>query len=476
MAAALAACEGGFDAEQVAGAVVRIEHVAEATILFQSPGAAPHSETVLISLGQGTGFVIDDFGHVATAEHVVAFCMDPADPEVCPAQPGMSRPFMTEEGQGIIVLDRYLGMIVPDGSWERDAWRPTRVLWRNADLDLAVIEVKDLRRQPVVLSAVDPGRTPDRNEQVYAYGFPGVGDPFRGEQIPRLEDGDLEPSLTSGNVSKVDRSARAVATHGRPIIQHTATLSAGNSGGPLFNDCNEVIGVNTFIKAAVFQPGAAYFSPHISALISALSKEEALRDARARIHREVCVPAAGRLTEIYIIVAAAVAVAVASLLIVWVRRPAPVVQAVRRAGAAMGSAGERLQTYGRILRPATEGGRTPKSGAGPGPPSWTLAGFDDQGHHVHLNLRGDDLRRAGTAGLVVGRSGAACDLALDDASISDRHARLVAGPSGIGVVDLGSAAGTVVDGTRLTPNAEPVVVRIGSSITFGTVRLKLIQS
>lgn len=65
---------------------------------------------------------------------------------------------------------------------------------------------------------------------------------------------------------------------------------------------------------------------------------------------------------------------------------------------------------------------------------------------------------------VVGRAG--CDITLDDAEVSRRHAALRPTASGVQVEDLGSSNGTAVDGARISGPVDVGdggVIRIGSS-------------
>ena len=146
-------------------------------------------------LGTGSGFVLNGDGHVVTNHHVVA--------------PGGS--FAAEQG----------------------GRRSTAFLvWSSPALDLAVIQTSFEGSQAVRLAAAPPAGP----VQVWAAGFPAVSDDL---QVAR------EPSLTSGNVSRVVTDAGWGAGGRATVIQHTAPINPGSSGGPLLDACLRIIGVNT---------------------------------------------------------------------------------------------------------------------------------------------------------------------------------------------------------------------------------------
>jgi pSer/pThr/pTyr-binding forkhead associated (FHA) protein len=104
-----------------------------------------------------------------------------------------------------------------------------------------------------------------------------------------------------------------------------------------------------------------------------------------------------------------------------------------------------------------------------------LSGFDAEGRTVRVVIGDTQLARA-QKGLVIGRQRSLAELLLTDGSVSRRHARIVPLDGGIGIIDLNSSNGTMIDGRRLPPYADPVPLRAGDSLTLGDVRLKLSRS
>ena len=89
-------------------------------------------------------------------------------------------------------------------------------------------------------------RPAERLQNVIAAGFPGLV-METDEAFRRLIGGDSaavpEAAVTQGIVT-----ARQ-ASSGTGLILHSASVSRGNSGGPLVDQCGRVVGVNTFIRA-----------------------------------------------------------------------------------------------------------------------------------------------------------------------------------------------------------------------------------
>ncbi|MCI6464637.1 MAG: trypsin-like peptidase domain-containing protein [Faecalicatena sp.] len=102
------------------------------------------------------------------------------------------------------------------------------------DMDFAAVKLaeKIYDRKPVALGDSDAVKT---KEAVYAMGFPA--DSISTKNYNTKDD----VSTVNGAVSKL------TVTGNVDIIEHTAPLNLGNSGGPLLDENNNVVGLNTFI-------------------------------------------------------------------------------------------------------------------------------------------------------------------------------------------------------------------------------------
>lgn len=151
---------------------------------------------VLLPLGQGSGFLYDETGHIVTNAHVV------------------------QEAQSVEVT-------FSDGTI-----REAEVVGTDLNSDLAVVQVADLPQaiSPLPLASMDSLAV---GQTVVA-----IGNPF-----------GLDGTLTRGVISALGRSIPALTPFTIPqSIQTDAAINPGNSGGPLLNMRGEVIGVNDQIR------------------------------------------------------------------------------------------------------------------------------------------------------------------------------------------------------------------------------------
>ena len=156
--------------------------------------------------GTGTGFVLDDRGHILTNNHVVAAA----------ASGGK------------------ISATFSDG----DSVRAT-VVGRDSGYDLAVVQVHGVRGlTPLTLGDSDGVRVGD---PVVA-----IGAPF-----------DLANTVTAGIISARERPITAGGEEGDgsdvsyvDALQTDAPINPGNSGGPLLDSRAHVIGINSAIRSA----------------------------------------------------------------------------------------------------------------------------------------------------------------------------------------------------------------------------------
>ena len=152
-------------------------------------------------IGQGSGFVFDNEGHVVTNHHVV-------------------------EGASTVEVAFSSGFKAYG-----------TVIGSDADADIAVIQVDAPAEQ------IRPLAIGDSNSLQVGQSVVAIGNPF-----------GLNGTMTLGIISGLGRTQPAHESPGggffstADVIQTDAAINPGNSGGPLFNLNGEVVGVNQSIR------------------------------------------------------------------------------------------------------------------------------------------------------------------------------------------------------------------------------------
>ena len=367
------------------------------------------------SASTGSGFVVgtDRASYVVTNLHVVAPCAKPDE-----------------------VL--FFGIVLAPGNRV-----PIQIDWMSQSMDLAVVRAARPLGRPAVqfadTASVAPGAL------VTVVGFPGAADVMA--DTMGSEDFAV-PSLTRGNISRIVTSE----TMGVRYFQHSAASNPGNSGGPVFDEAGNVIGVNSLKAMAVVATisGGQVSTDRISngeGIAAAVDVAELMRHLKAQQVPYVMVSSLTPMNIAIFLVTAAVALLLAAggIMVMtttgreWLlRRAAPA-----RAGHAASAQGGRI----RIL-----GG--------------TLAGMDV----------------AVSAKVVLGRDPAKAQIVFpgEDTAVSRQHCeiRFDSAAALFEVRDLGSRNGTfIANGTdaprRLTPD---VVARVapGQNILVGSSRNRLV--
>lgn len=133
--------------------------------------------------------------------------------------------------------------------------------------------------------------------------------------------------------------------------------------------------------------------------------------------------------------------------------------------------GQLMQKDGYVSAPSSPRALEAPSADGSAADAWVLNGFGANGKRIRYEIRSnDDYVRA--EGVLIGRDAASCDLVLDDASVSRRHARVSLRRGQLFIEDLNSSNGTVVNGTRLAPG-ERARLEASSQIVIGQLSLNV---
>ncbi|MBO9574609.1 MAG: trypsin-like peptidase domain-containing protein [Sphingobium sp.] len=156
-------------------------------------------------VGHGSGVVVAP-GRVLTNAHVVE---------------------VTRSESNIVI-----GIIPAEGSKSFGG----KVIAYSPGNDLALIAFDPAANLPV---GTFYSGVPQDGQQVTAIGYPGSVDRAQGMNLQDIIH-PMSPIRTTGTVS-TGRTSKQFDT-----ILHTAQLAAGNSGGPLVDECGRVLGVNSF--------------------------------------------------------------------------------------------------------------------------------------------------------------------------------------------------------------------------------------
>ena len=419
-------------------------------------------------IGTGSGFVATRDGHIITNQHVIR--------------------------GGLSVS------IIRNGT-KREI--PARIIGQSRALDLAILKVDRSFAAPLTLSV----SLPDAGEDVWALGFPGNAD--------RLAE-QVRPTITKGVLSNVF-SGSWHNNNQLKIIQHSAGISPGSSGGPLVDNCGQVIGVNSKGSGSrvlhdssgnvvdVFAGTQIYFSSHIEETIEFLNdhgvsvsgvqkdcqpdlSEPSIRAADIdELRREIDAARSlaaqnGETNNVELqrledqldaattlnlqqsqdislaMRASLIAAATGIVILLLLAFRSPRSQVVRVAAPA---------TSARPKRPAST---LPGRKASRRKTAEFILSFSNgyiEGQKL-IRLNSDNQNS-----FVIGQHPELCDLVLDDPRLSRRHARLAVGDDGsILLEDLNSQSGTKLEKKTLSP-FRPRRLRIGSSFACGKMIFRL---
>jgi S1-C subfamily serine protease len=235
--------------------VVRIVDGAVGTILLQLPGYQAQTYNVS-AISLGSGFFISSNGYIATNAHVVSTTKDGEEKAkqalfwqmVQQVAQQLGRDPRSFNANVIQQLNQYSDfqtfqqihhVIIPDGTalpFEIKSYGAPTGEGSDQGKDVAVIKI-EVKNSPV-LKLADSDKV-QLQDHVTVIGYPGAADTFNSGLLSQRSA--LEATINDGKIS-----ARKQASSGAPILQTSTPATHGNSGGPVLNDANEVVGLLTF--------------------------------------------------------------------------------------------------------------------------------------------------------------------------------------------------------------------------------------
>jgi S1-C subfamily serine protease len=205
--------------------------VVRVLVVYRGFGGVP-----LDTVGMGSGFVVAP-GYIVTNYHVVE-----VPPEASSA-------------------DVYIVPHKDSGA----SYQQVQVVKTWTEGDLAVLHADNLKIAPLKLYL-----NPYKNERVVSMGYPDVTDHL----LNRTGTDLLNPTdayVTQGSIA-LFAATNPDGSHVETLF-HTASINHGNSGGPLLNECGQVVGVNTWTAPSTVSAGGdvdissgQFVATHVSAL------------------------------------------------------------------------------------------------------------------------------------------------------------------------------------------------------------------
>lgn len=143
---------------------------------------------------------------------------------------------------GTVVLTNY--HVIADNPTNVSVYLPeggtthALLIYANKEYDLAVLKTS----QKINAAALKFSSKIKKGDAVYTIGYPGASDILSDNKATTSD----QATITDGVISMISSMKLYQNGPSIDIIQTTATINHGNSGGPLFNENGEVIGVNTY--------------------------------------------------------------------------------------------------------------------------------------------------------------------------------------------------------------------------------------
>lgn len=375
--------------------------------------------------------------------------------------------------QGVVltnahVVEDYRRIMVITGSGDDYERYNAKLLWRDRNKDIALLQVSEINRPPAVIVSGKP----QKGSKVFAIGFPSIADD--------LSSGNslIESTISEGVIGRIVSAPITENSNKVELIQHSAPINAGNSGGGLFNSCGQLIGINTFIaKATIERDGDDYVVSQNSGMgvaVSIVEVQKAFENigieisytSACDVNSESIIPSSVSEAErvmpnggntsstsnkddkpvfIYAVVILTLGLAITAL-IASMRKPKNV-----------------SDSHTNWLRKNNNNNQISSDS---GYRSYQLLGKNSLGANFELSINVSKSLNPPKV-IVIGRDKSVCDYVINDPTVSRRHIELILKPEQTLIRDLNSTNGTKVGKLKVNENWLPLSV--GDSITLGKV-------
>lgn len=371
----------------------------------------------------GSGVIISHDGYILTNHHVVQYEDEQAEP-----------------GRKVIILKKDI-----DGSKDYIEGE-VRVVDLQSDLAIVKIDKTGLEHINLAFSS------PSKGDKVYALGFPAVADDLLGTEIDTknldsVPQNFIEATFTQGVISREASFSSYEHAKEQSWYQHSATIHPGNSGGPLLNQCGQLVGINTFGHEAV--PGM-YFASTLTYVSKFLNDQHIPFTQDHETCSQSIVPAwmIGLLSLLTVLVMASIYLAIKKPKVIREKVLETYSQWIRRAKSNQSSSD--LPDINRLLKDD----------------QWQLISTTDNKTLYIFDALYDN------ATWIIGRDAKVADIKLYDNSVSKAHLTLSYKDNHFYIEDMNSTNGTKLDGQRIRPFVR-VQVSKNSHINIGAHELIL---
>lgn len=309
--------------------------------------------------------------------------------------------------------------------------------------DLALLKVEGLDLSPIALSE----KLPIKGSQAVTIGYPAIAD-----NLDQSKDSIGESTITQGIIGRVIISSWDGGSDTFNLIQHSAAVNTGNSGGPLLDACGRVVGVNTAKlygklekrgsnTIAVVQTDGIFFASEIKLLASMLRQQNIkFNEASTACDLGTTIGGSNVVNYGYSTIFSIISILTISLISLYfaIRKPKFI-----------------TETYTQFLKRSNQPSSKHKNE-----------------EFLIFNLGGHELKRYSpklmlNKEIYIGRDSAVCEISFDNSSVSRKHAKIIFLSKKVCVVDNNSTNGTFVNGVR--NKGEPQVLKNKDTLLIGDV-------